>query len=129
MTKNSSSKSNYRPPTGEPGSTYVAPNGDSRTYGSDGKPVHDYDHSDHGHPKHHPHDENGGNHHDWTDGVRGDPYIPGMDCIIGIGIVGISVIGIVYIIGNDATGIGVADDFLIGPLGLGVKKGLVMVFQ
>ena len=35
--KKTSGASNKRPPTGEPGSTYVAPNGDRRTYGPDGK--------------------------------------------------------------------------------------------
>lgn len=41
---------NRRPYIGKPGSTYVAPNGDRRTYGNDGKPKRDYDHSDHGNP-------------------------------------------------------------------------------
>lgn len=51
---------NRRPYTGEPGSTYEAPNGDKRTYGPDGRPKHDYDHNDHGRPDKHPHDSTGG---------------------------------------------------------------------
>ena len=62
-------------------------------------------------------------------GERGDPYIPQLDCIIGIGLVGVGAIGMVYIIGNDITGVGVADDFLVGPLSAGVGEGLIMIFQ
>ena len=58
--KASSHDANRRSNTGEPGSTYTAPNGDSRTYGADGKPEHDYDHNDHGRPDKHPHDSKGG---------------------------------------------------------------------
>lgn len=29
---------------------------------------------------------------------------------------------------DDATGIGVADDFLFGPLGAGVGEGLILIF-
>ena len=52
----SSRDANRRPYTGKPGSTYRAPNGDSRTYGSDGTPEHDYDHDDHRRPDKHPHE-------------------------------------------------------------------------
>lgn len=129
--KKTSGASNKRPPTGEPGSTYVAPNGDRRTYGPDGKPVHDYDHSDHGNPKNHPHDENGGHHHDW-DWTKNPPrqgaYVPNVEMIVGVGLVTVSSIGIAAVALDDLTGIGIADNFLYGPLGAGVSQGLIMIY-
>lgn len=38
------------------------------------------------------------------------------------------VIGIVVVAADDATGIGVADDFLLAPLGAGIGKGIVLIF-
>ena len=129
--KKTSGASNKRPPTGEPGSTYVAPNGDRRTYGPDGKPVHDYDHSDHGNPKNHPHDENGGHHHDW-DWTKNPPrqgaYVPNVEMIVGVGLVTVSSIGIAAVALDDLSGIGIADNFLYGPLGAGVSQGLIMIY-
>ncbi len=124
----SSHDANRRPNTGEPGSTYTAPNGDSRTYGSDGTPKHDYDHDDHGRPDKHPHDPNGGHNHDWENGVRGPAYSIGWESIAGAALVTVCVIGIVVVAADDATGIGVADDFLFGPLGAGVGEGLILIF-
>ena len=124
----SSRDANRRPYTGEPGSTYTAPNGDSRTYGPDGKPEHDYDHDDHGRPDKHPHDPNGGHNHDWENGVRGPAYSIGWEPIAGVALVAVCVIGIIVVAADDATGIGVADDFLFGPLGAGVGEGLILIF-
>jgi hypothetical protein len=36
--------------------------------------------------------------------------------------------GIIAIAADDLTGVGVADDFLFGPLGAGVGEGLIMIF-
>ena len=122
---------NRRPNTGEPGSTYKAPNGDERTYGSDGMPQHDYDHDDHGQPDSHPHDENGGHNHDWDwskTPPRGQPYIAESNPVAGVAMITVCVIGIVVVASDDVTGIGVADNALYGPLGSGVGKGLVMIF-
>ena len=119
---------NRRPYTGKPGSTYKAPNGDSRTYGPDGTPEHDYDHDDHGRPDKHPHDSNGGHNHDWKNGVRGPSYSIGLEPIAGVALVTVCIIGIVVVAADDATGIGVADDFLFGPLGAGVGEGLILIF-
>ena len=124
----SSHDANRRPYTGEPGSTYTAPNGDSRTYGPDGTPEHDYDHDDHGRPDKHPHDPNGGHNHDWENGVRGPAYSIGWEPIAGAALVTVCVIGIVVVAADDVTGIGVADDFLFGPLGAGVGEGLILIF-
>ena len=124
----SSRDANRRPYTGKPGSTYRAPNGDSRTYGPDGTPEHDYDHDDHGRPDKHPHDPNGGHNHDWKNGVRGPAYSIGWEPIAGVALVTVCVIGIVIVAADDATGIGVSDDFLFGPLGAGVREGLILIF-
>lgn len=124
----SSHDDNRRPYTGEPGSTYTAPNGDSRTYGPDGTPEHDYDHDDHGRPDKHPHDPNGGHNHDWENGVRGPAYSIGWEPIAGVALVTVCAIGIVVVAADDVTGIGVADDFLFGPLGAGVGEGLILIF-
>ncbi len=121
------SDSNYRPYKGKPGSTYTAPNGDTRTYGADGTPIHDYDHDDHGNPKNHPHDQNGGHNHDWKDGSRGPAYSVRWEHVAGGIIVTTCVIATVYIVGNDLTGIGAIDDFLLAPFGAGMSKGIEML--
>ena len=118
---------NHRPYKGEPGSTFTAPNGDTRTYGPDGKPQHDYDHDDHGAPSKHPHDSNGGHHHDWTGGKRGAPYAADLKPVAGVALVTICVIGIVIVAADDATGIGIADDFLFCPLGAGIGEGFLLI--
>ena len=123
----SSHDDNRRPNTGEPGSTYTAPNGDSRTYGPDGTPEHDYDHNDHGRPDKHPHDENGGHNHDWENGVRGPAYCIGWKQIAGAAIITICIAGIFIVAVDDASGVGVVDDFLFGPLGAGVGGGLTLI--
>ena len=124
----SSHDANRRPYNGKPGSTYKAPNGDSRTYGQDGTPKHDYDHNDHGRPDKHPHDSSGGHNHDWENGVRGPAYSIGWEPIAGAALATVCVIGIV-VVADDATGFGVADDFLFGPLGAGVGEGLILMFE
>ena len=125
--KASSHDANRRPNTGEPGSTYTAPNGYSRTYGADGKPEHDYDHNDHGRSDKHPHDSKGGHHHDWKNGVRGSAYTFSWGTVAGAALVTVSVIGIIVVAADDVTGIGVADDFLLGPLGAGIGEGLALI--
>lgn len=37
-------------------------------------------------------------------------------------------IGIVIVAADDLTGVGVADDFLYGPFGAGLGKGLTIIF-
>lgn len=36
--------------------------------------------------------------------------------------------GIMAVAADDVIGVGVADDFLFGPLGAGVSEGLIMIF-
>ena len=127
----SSGTPNRRPNTGEPGSTYRAPNGDTRTYGPDGRPSHDYDHDDHGQPNKHPHDENGGHHHDWDWSnfpPRGNAYIISWEPVAGAALGIVCAAGVIGVAADDITGIGVADDFLLGPLFGGVGEGLIMIF-
>jgi RHS repeat-associated protein len=121
---------NKRPYVGEPGSTYEAPNGDKRTCGPDGKPLRDYDHNNHGNPKNHPSDENGGHYHDWdwdNEIPRGDPYVIESNTVEGIIVVATSIIGIAVVLADDITGVGTANDFLLGPLGGGLAKGIAML--
>ena len=122
---------NARPNTGEPGSTYTAPNGDTRTYGPDGRPSHDYDHNDHGRPDKHPHDNNGGHHHDWDwskPKPRGPAYSEIADPIIGGITVGVCMVGIIILVADDVTVAGIADDYLLMPLGVGLTDGLIKIF-
>ena len=124
----SSHDANRRPYRGKPGSTYKAPNGDSRTYGPDGTPEHDYDHDDHGRPDKHPHDSNGGHNHDWKNGVRGPAYSIVWKPIAGVALLTVCVIGIVAVAADNVTGIGAFDDFLLGPLSAGAEEGLILIF-
>ena len=59
---------------------------------------------------------------------NGPAYSIGWEPIAGAILVAACVIGIAVIAADDAAGIGVADDFLLGPLGAGVGEGLVMIF-
>ena len=118
---------NKRPYTGDPNSTYQAPNGDWRKYGPDGIPVQDYDHDSHGTPQNHPQDENGGHYHDWNNGIRGPAYLFDWKPIAGVGLIIVCVIGVGAVAVDDVTGFGVADDYLFGPLGAGIEKGIEMI--
>ena len=92
QTSSDTHDANRRPNSGKPGSTVRMPNGDSRTYGPDGKPQHDYDHDDHKQPDQHPHDENGGHQHDgdWTQKPpRGPAYTIDASPIIGIALIAV----------------------------------------
>ena len=122
---------NRRPNTGEPGSTYKAPNGDTRTYGPNRRPSLDYDHDDHGQPNKHPHDENGGHYHDW-DWTKDPPRQPARtfswEPVLGGVLATACVIGAIVVVADDITGIGIADNGLLGPLGTGISQGLIMIF-
>ena len=45
-----------------------------------------------------------------------------------MGLVVICTVGIIAVAADNVTGVGFADDFLFGPLGTGVGKGLIMIF-
>ncbi len=131
VVRTSSHDANRRPNRGEPGSTWEAPNGDKRTYGPDGRPKHDYDHNDHGFPDSHPHDENGGHNHDWDwskTPPRGEPYAFNWEPVAGVVILTICVAGIIVVVADNLTGVGIADDALLGPLGAGVTEALTLIF-
>ncbi len=122
------------PPTGDPNSSQTLPNPDGtpkqkRWYGPDGKAVRDRDYN-------HPGDVPFPHDHEWKNGERGtdhlDPspdYKFSLETIIGVGIVVTCVVGIAVVIADDATGVGVADDFLFGPLGAGLTGGLTLIFE
>jgi RHS repeat-associated protein len=114
-----------------------------RWYDGDGRAIKDYDYDDHGKPKKHPHDENGGHYHDWDwsvnpNGDRSSPYIEEIGWDIDWGVVAESALGAVLIVGcvvgmaiiiaDNATGVGIGDDVLLPPLVAGFEKGLSMVF-
>ena len=68
-------------------------------------------------------------------GERGKEHLPpdpsykmSWEPVIGAGLVVICTVGIIAIAADDLTGVGVADDFLFGPLGAGVGEGLIMIF-
>ena len=73
--------------------------------------------------------------HEWNDGVRGKDHVPpsleyefNSDPLVGAGIVVVCVIGIGIVLADDVTGVGVANDFLLGPLGAGVGEGVILIF-
>lgn len=74
-----------------------------------------------------PHDANGGHNHDWENGVRGPAYSTARAPVAGIVVTAACLIGIVIIAVDDTTGIGIADDFLLGPLGAGLEEGLRLI--
>lgn len=59
-------------------------------------------------------------------GVRGSAYTFSWGTVAGAALVTVSVIGIIVVAADDVTGIGVADDFLLGPLGAGIGEGLAL---
>ncbi len=75
-----------------------------------------------------PHDSKGGHNHDWENGVRGPAYSVNWKPIVGVVLVTVCVIALAVVIADDFTGVGAVDDVLLGPLGTGVGKGLIMVF-
>ena len=124
---------NSLPSKGEPGSSQTLPNPDGtpkqkRWYGPDGSPERDRDYNHPGNMPF-PHD------HSWKNGERGKDHLPpdpsykmNWESVIGVGLVAVCVVGIIAVAADDVSGIGVADDFLFGPLGAGIGKGLIMIF-
>ena len=125
--------SNSLPKKGKPGSSQTLPNPDGtpkqkRWYGPDGNPERDRDYNHPGNMPF-PHD------HEWKNGERGKEHLPpdpsykmSWEPVIGAGLVVICTVGIIAVAADDLTGVGVADDFLFGPLGAGVGEGLIMIF-
>lgn len=60
-------------------------------------------------------------------GVRGSAYTFSWGTVAGAALVTVAVIGIIVVAADDVTGIGVADDFLLGPLGAGIGEGLALI--
>lgn len=66
---------------------------------------------------------------------RGEDHLPpspdyefSLEPIIGITIATVCAVGIVVVVANDLTGVGVLDDFLLGPLVAGLQGGLIEAF-
>ena len=127
------SAANSLPRTGEPGSTQTLLNPDGtpkqkRWYGPDGNADRDRDYNHPGDDVDFPHD------HEWKNGERQKDHLPpspdyefSLDPVLGVGLITVCTVGLVVVALDDATGIGVADDFLLGPLSAGVGKGLIMI--
>ena len=125
--------SNSLPKKGKPGSSKTLPNPDGtpkqkRWYGPDGNPERDRDYNHPGNMPF-PHD------HKWKNGERGEEHLPpdpsykmSLEPVIGVSLVVICTVGIIAVAADDLTGVGVADDFLFGPLGAGVGEGLIIIF-
>ena len=101
-----------------------------RWYGPDGKPIKDRHHTNHGNAKLHPkvsHD------HDWGYNDEGD-WKPGpwysdlAKPIIGMEIMVTTSIAMAWVVGNDITGVGFADDMSIVTLGGAFSRGIIMIF-
>ena len=124
--------SNSLPPKGKPGSSQTLPNPDGtpkqkRWYGPDGNPERDRDYNHPGNMPF-PHD------HKWGENGREKEHLPpdpsykmNWEPVIGVGLVVICAVSIIAVAADDVTGIGVADDFLFGPLSAGVGEGLIMI--
>lgn len=125
--------SNSLPTKGEPGSSQTLKNPDGtpkqkRWYGPDGKAERDRDYNHQGGVPF-PHD------HTWNNGKRGKDHLApsplyefSVKPVVGLALASACTISIFAVVADDLTGIGVADNFLIGPLGTGVSKGLIMMF-
>ena len=122
------------PRKGEPGSSQTLHNPDGtpkqkRWYGPDGNAERDRDYN-------HPGDMSFPHDHVWENGKRGkdhlDPspdYEFSFEPVIGVAIVTASTMGIALIVADDATGLGIGDNVLLGPLGNGIREGLIRIFK
>ena len=120
------------PKKGTPGYSRTLPNPDGtskqkRWYGPDGNAERDRDFN-------HPGDMPFPHDHEWKNGNRGEEHLPpdpayeiDWEPILGLGLVFICFVGVAIIVSDDVTGIGALDDFLLGPLGTGISKGLIMI--
>ena len=52
-----------------------------------------------------------------------------LDSLLGIGLTTVCVLGAVAIAADDISGVGVANDGLLVPLGTGIIEGLRMIFM
>lgn len=121
------------PKAGVPGSSQVLPNPDGppkqkRWYGPDGNAVRDRDYNHSGNLPF-PHN------HEWENGKRGKEHLPpsskyeiSVEPIAGAALFTICIIELGALAADDITGIGAADDCLLGPLSGGASKGLIMIF-
>lgn len=72
---------------------------------------------------------NGDHKHVYPDGHVREHFSMDWDPVIGIGIVVISTAGILWVAGNDLTGVGVVDDGLLPGLGTAFGQGITMIVR
>ena len=130
----STTNANSLPPKGEPNSSQTLLNPDGtpkqkRWYDPDGNAERDRDYN-HAGDMPFPHD------HVWDNGKRGKEHLPpspdyefSMDPLMDVTIMVTYTVGIVYIVANDATGVGVADNLLLGPLANGICEVILKLFR
>ncbi len=126
-------ESSSLPPKGDPNSSKVLNNPDGspkqkRWYDNQGNPIRDRDYN-HSGDMQFPHD------HEWENGRRQPEHLPPDPSyqmtgnpLLGVEIVVTSIACMAIILADDLTGIGVADDFLLAPLGSNIGLGLIMIF-
>lgn len=121
---------NKLPTKGYPNTSVKTPDGkQERAFEPDGKAQKD---TDYGHPEHHPQLPSPHNHDwEWENGVpkRGPAYasVNWGDTILGVGIITSTAVCIIWVIGNDFTGVGGLDDATLPALVGAFSKGVVLV--
>ncbi len=123
--------SGYVPPKKNPNPGKVPnPNGSGKGWPSEGGGVWVPDNKQHGGPGWTEQFPGGKHKHHYPDGhVREvSPEPINLDPLIGTGLVIAGIAASTYIIVNDITGVGVADDWLLGPAGGLITKGGILIF-
>ena len=123
--------SGYVPPKKNPTTGKVPnPNGSGKGWPSEGGGVWIPDNKQHGGPGWTEQFPGGKHKHHYPDGhvreISPDPI--NLDPLIGTGLVITGTAAITYIIINDITGVGVADDWLLGPAGELITRGGILIF-
>ena len=123
--------SGYVPPKKNPNPKKVPnPNGNGKGWPSEGGGVWVPDNKQHGGPGWTEQFPGGKHKHHYPDGhVRElSPEPINLDPFIGTGLVMAGIVAGAYIIANDITGLGVADDWMLGPVGGLITKGGILIF-
>ena len=123
--------SGYIPPKKNPNPQKVPnPNGNGKGWPSEGGGVWVPDNKQHGGPGWTEQFPGGKHKHHYPDGHVREicPEPINLDPLVGTGLVIAGIIAGAYIIANDITGIGAADDWLLGPVGGLITEGGILIF-
>ena len=125
------SSSGYVPPKKNPNPQKVPnPNGSGKGWPSEGGGVWVPDNKQHGGPGWTEQFPGGKHKHHYPDGHVREISLQlfDLDLLIGTGLVVTGIVASAYIIINDVTAVGVADDWLLGPTGWLITKGGILIF-